>query len=171
MKRLLLYRHAKSDWNDPALEDFARPLAPRGRKAAPKMAAALAERGWRPDLVLCSAALRTQQTWELSAPALGEVPEVRVQRSLYLASPSQILRQIHRTAGDVGSLMVIGHNPGMESLAARLASRSEATPELERLRDKFPTAAVAAFAVEADAWSQLAPETCRLEAFLRPRDL
>ncbi len=171
MKRLLLYRHAKSDWNDARLEDFERPLAPRGRKAAPKVAAAMAERGWRPDLVLCSAALRTRQTWELSAAPLGGDPEVRILRGLYLASPAQILRNIHRAPDATSCLAVIGHNPGLENLALRLVGTRGPGPDIARLHDKFPTAAVAAIAIDTPHWTGLTPETCRLEAFLRPKDL
>lgn len=171
MKRLLLYRHAKSDWNDPRLEDFERPLAPRGRKAAPKVAATMAERGWRPDLVLCSAALRTRQTWELSATLLGGDPEVRILRGLYLASPAQILHHIHRVPDAAACLAVIGHNPGLENLTLRLVGGRGPGPDIARLHDKFPTAAVAAIAVDTPHWAALTPEACQLEAFLRPKDL
>ncbi|NIP89767.1 MAG: histidine phosphatase family protein, partial [Gammaproteobacteria bacterium] len=83
MKTLLLLRHAKSSWDDPSLEDFDRPLAPRGEKAAPVMAAYLASKGLRPDLVLCSPAARARQTWALVAQSLGDGIAVKELQSLY----------------------------------------------------------------------------------------
>lgn len=175
MKRLLLYRHGKSSWDDPRLEDFDRPLAKRGRKAAPEMGKAIAARGWRPDLVLCSAAARTQETCALTAPEIGaEIgggPEVKVLRSLYLASPAQILRQVHRVPDTVERVLVVGHNPGLENLALRLAGGEGGSPDLERLRDKFPTCALAVIALDAERWADTGPAVTRLEAFLRPKDV
>ncbi len=171
MKQLLLYRHAKSAWDDPQLEDFARPLAPRGRKAAPRMGRTMAARGWQPQRVLCSAARRTWQTWELTAPELGGSPQVKSLRGLYLASPAQILREIHRTPETVERLMVIGHNPGLETLARRLAGPDSGGAELARLQEKFPTAALAVFAVPLEQWRALTWSGARLTAFLRPKDL
>ena len=171
MKTLLLYRHAKSAWDDAHLDDFERPLAPRGRKAAPKMGRTLAARGLQPELVLCSAAVRTQQTWELTAPQLDGRSEIRILRSLYLASPAQILRHIHRTADSVTRLMVIAHNPGLETLSLRLSGPASAAEERARLGEKFPTAALAVFELPQQSWSDLQPNTATLTAFLRPRDL
>ena len=171
MKTLLLYRHAKSAWDDPHLEDFDRPLSPRGRKAAPTMGAALAAHGLLPDLVLCSAAVRTQETWRLTAPKLGGTPELKVLRSLYLASPAQLLRQIHRTADEVERLMVIAHNPGLETLSLRLAGPGSGGDDRARLSEKFPTAAVAVFELPQARWSALQAQGARLTSFLRPRDL
>ncbi|MGP1252795.1 MAG: SixA phosphatase family protein [Kiloniellales bacterium] len=171
MKTLLLYRHAKSAWDDAHLDDFERPLAPRGRKAAPKMGKAMAARDLKPELVLCSAAVRTQQTWELTAPRLDGSPEVRILRSLYLASPAQILRQIHRTADSVTRLMVIAHNPGLETLSLRLSGPGSAAEDRSRLGEKFPTAALAVFELTQQSWADLRPNTAKLVAFLKPRDL
>lgn len=171
MKTLLLYRHAKSAWGDPHLEDFDRPLSPRGRKAAPTMGAALAARGLQPNLVLCSAAVRTQETWRLTAPELGGTPELKVLRSLYLASPAQILRQIHGTDEEVNCVMVIAHNPGLETLSLRLADPGSNGEDRARLAEKFPTAAVAVFALLEQPWSALHAKGARLTEFLRPRDL
>jgi phosphohistidine phosphatase len=171
MKQLLLYRHGKSSWDDPDLEDFDRPLAKRGRKAAPLMGRTLAARDLVPDRVLCSAAVRTRETWELTAGEFGAMPEAKTLRSLYLASPAQILQQVHRTSDTVQRLMVVGHNPGLENLALRLAGGMGDSPDLELMRAKFPTCALAVIRLDAARWAETGPETTRLDAFLRPKDL
>jgi phosphohistidine phosphatase len=135
------------------------------------MGALMAGRGLVPDLVLCSAAVRAQQTWELTAPELGGSPEVKSLRSLYLASPAQILRQVHRVPDAVRRLMVIGHNPGLENLALRLAGGWGESPDLPQMREKFPTAALAVISVAAERWADVGPAVCRLESFVRPKDL
>src|SRR5439155_14129399 len=83
VRYLYLLRHAKSSWDDAGLEDHDRPLSPRGRKAAGKMADHLRASGTRPALVLCSSALRARQTLERVAPAFGEVVSIKVERPLY----------------------------------------------------------------------------------------
>src|SRR3546814_4108799 len=90
MRLLCLLRHAKSSWDDPGLADFDRPLAPRGRAAAPRIGAWIAAQGLCPDVVLCSPALRTRQTWELVAPACGGSARVDHRRSIYEAPPAHL---------------------------------------------------------------------------------
>ena len=92
MPHLILLRHAKSDWGDPALDDFDRPLATRGQRAAPVMGKWLAKKKWRPDLVLCSSAVRAKQTLDLVLAMLPGEPQVRYLKSLYLAPPSGMIR-------------------------------------------------------------------------------
>ena len=171
MKTLALFRHAKSDWSDPRLGDFDRPLAPRGIEAAPRMARAMKALGLAPDLVLCSEALRTRQTWDLAAPELGAAPRLVVLRSLYLASPSGLLEAIREVGPETGTLMLIGHNPGTEHLAAVLAGPGSDPKALKRMGKKFPTAALAVLTFEIATWQHAAPGTGRLSHFLRPRDL
>jgi phosphohistidine phosphatase len=166
---LILLRHAKSGWDDPGLADHDRPLAPRGRKAAPLVGAWLREQGLAPDLVLCSTALRAVATWDLVAGRLGARVPVRAMRSLYLAPPSRILKFVHRAPPEVERLLVVGHNPGLESLAHRLVGGG-AERDLSRLRTKFPTGAAAVIAFEVP-WREVAPGQGRLLHFLRPKDL
>jgi phosphohistidine phosphatase len=170
MKTLLLLRHAKSSWEDPSLDDFDRPLGPRGERAAPLMGDYLREEGLIPDVVLCSAARRTRQTWDLVRARLNSDPEVRFQRSLYLADPAQLLMDIHVQTDRAGTLLMIGHNPGTEILARRLAGRGE-VDELERMSRKFPTAALAVLTCPSDHWSEVTRGTCTLDRFVRPKDL
>ena len=171
MKTLALFRHAKSDWSDPALGDFDRPLAPRGLKAAPRMAKAMKSMGLAPELVLCSEAVRTRQTWDLVAPGLGADPRLVVRHGLYLASPAELLEAVRGVGPETGSLMLIGHNPGMEDLAAALAGPDSEAAALKRMARKFPTAALAVLAFEIADWRDAKPGTGRLTHFIQPRDL
>lgn len=171
MKTLALFRHAKSDWSDPRLGDFDRPLAPRGIKAAPRMARAMKGLGLAPDLVLCSEALRTRQTWDLAAPEIGAAARLVVRRALYLAAPGELLEAVRGVEPETETLMLIGHNPGMENLAAALAGPDSDPAAVQRMGRKFPTAALAVLTFEIAAWRNAAPGTGRLTHFLQPRDL
>lgn len=170
MNELLLLRHAKSSWDDPSLDDFDRPLAPRGRKAAKLMGQVIAEHGWRPGFVLVSAALRARQTWQRVAAELGsERPDTNHDEALYMASADQLLDAIRATEPQTQRLMVIGHNPGMETLALGLAAPASDAGALNRMRKKFPTAALASFTF-GGSWKTLGFGTARLTHFLRPKD-
>ncbi len=165
-KRLLLIRHAKSSWDDPALSDHERPLAPRGRKAAERIAEHLSRASHDLDLVLCSSARRTRETLERLATAFGDA-EVLVEDDLYGASASELIDRLHEVPEPVGSLAVIGHNPGIQDLTIELATNG---PELERARTKFPTAAIAVLEFDAP-WTELATGAARLVSFTVPKDL
>jgi phosphohistidine phosphatase len=173
MRSLLLLRHAKSSWDDPALDDFDRPLAERGLRDAPVMGAEIARRGWKPDFVLVSTALRAQQTWILASAAFGDSPEpteTRFEQELYMAEARAIL-DLLRTAPEIARcILVIGHNPGMENFALSLCSPESRQKPLERMIRKFPTAALARFTLE-QPWSELQTGTARLTHFLRVKDL
>lgn len=168
MKQLLLLRHAKSSWDDPDLGDFDRPLAQRGLQAAKSMGRELVARDWLPDLALVSAALRTRDTWRLVAADLPAHPRVAFADALYDASAADILSQIRQADASSGSLLVVGHNPGLEDLAKQLAGPGSEAKARKRLEEKFPTAALARFIFEGD-WSGLS--SARLTHCLRPKDL
>jgi phosphohistidine phosphatase len=119
---------------------------------------------FEPELVLCSTARRARETLERIEPALGRAP-VRVERELYDASARELFARLRRLPDSVGSVLVIGHNPGMHELALELAGSA---PELA---GKFPTAALAAFAFHGSAWGELGPEATELVELTRPRDL
>jgi phosphohistidine phosphatase len=170
MRTLLLMRHAKSSWDRPDLADVDRPLAPRGRQAAPLIARYLEKRRLTPDLVLCSHAVRVQETWRLMAPVLGGPIACKTLRSLYSAAPSRLIEPLRRVADEVQVLLVIGHNPGLGGLAAGLAGAGS-KKALERLRAKFPTAGLAVLAFEIERWDELAAGAGRLEDLVRPKDL
>jgi phosphohistidine phosphatase len=169
MRRLLLMRHAKSSWDQPGLADVDRPLAPRGRKAAQAMGRRMRKDRLQPDLVLCSPATRVRETWDLLQEELGEDLPCRTLRSLYPGAPSRVLAALSRTGDDVSSLLLIGHNPGLTSLALRLVRTGEAKPR-RLMEEKFPTAALAVIAFEAAHWSEI-DAGGRLLDFIRPKDL
>jgi phosphohistidine phosphatase len=170
MRTLMLMRHAKSSWDRPDLADLDRPLAPRGRETAPLIARYIKQSRWRPDLVLCSPATRVSETWQLMAPVLGDTVPCKTLRAIYPGAPSRLLDTLRRAADDVATLMLIGHNPGLGHLAASLCG-SGPKQALERLRGKFPTAALAVIQFDIDHWNELAAGAGRLRAFVRPKDL
>jgi phosphohistidine phosphatase len=167
MKRLYLLRHAKSSWDDPTLADSDRPLARRGRRAAKVMAEHLRREGTSPELVLCSPSRRTRETLERIAPGLGKNAEVRIEPELYAGSAATLLEQLHGVPDEVDSVLLVGHNPAIQELALSLARRGS---ESERVREKFPTAALATLELDA-SWPQLAPGSAELLAFVRPKEL
>jgi phosphohistidine phosphatase len=165
-----LFRHAKSSWSDPDLSDFDRPLAPRGERACEVMADYFRLGDIHPGLVVCSAALRTRQTLERVRPGLGESPVVRHYRGLYHAGPQAMLNRLRRTPDDVQRVMLIGHNPGMQTLAQRLAGGG-AQEDLHRLSENLPTAALAILVYHGCAWKDLEEGSCELHSLVVPRDL
>ena len=162
---LYLLRHAKSDWGELAAPDIDRPLAPRGRKAARAVGRHLKSSGTSPELILCSPARRTRQTLELITEVWEVAPKVSFEPWLYAASASTLLANLQALPPKTLSAMLIGHNPSMEELAATLAGTGA---ELARLRDKFPTGALATLRVP--EWRQLAPGCAELVTFVVPRD-
>lgn len=171
MKTLYLLRHAKSDWSDPSLEDFDRPLAPRGLKAAPRMGRAFRKQGLKLDLVLCSAARRAQETWEQFQSELKQDAHVKVMRSLYLATPSRLLSTVRRVREPAQRVMLIGHNPGFHHLAVRLSGPASKPKALSKLWHKYPTGALAVIKFETATWSAVGDCPGRLVQFLRPKDM
>ncbi len=168
MPELLLLRHAKSDWNDPNLDDFDRPLAPRGKRAAALMGRYLSANNLQPDLVLCSSAQRARETLELVLTALASAPEISYLKSLYLAPPSRMLAVLRRQDPDRGRILLIAHNPGMQHLALDLMGPDRSAPA-RRLMEKYPTAALVRFRVA--AWPSLGERPAKLVDFVRPREL
>lgn len=170
MKTLFLLRHAKSSWSEPGLADFDRPLNERGRRAAPLIALHLAHGGLLPDLILCSAARRTRETLALMLPALARDAVVRIESGLYGADAATLLRRLKRIEAEVDCVLLIGHNPGLEDLAAGICGGGP-EPMRRRMDEKFPTAALAAFALDAACWSSLREGAAVLTDFVLPRDL
>jgi len=165
-----LLRHAKSNWDDPGLADRQRSLAPRGRRATAAIRRYLEEEGVRPDLILCSPALRTLQTLEGIVGALEGVP-VRVEEGIYFGGGAAVLGLLRSLPGSCPSAMVIGHNPTLEDLAMELLDPgADHDPSLRRMSYKYATGALATLEGPA-AWSDLEPGRCRLISFVCPRDL
>jgi phosphohistidine phosphatase len=167
IRHLLLLRHAKSSWDDPHLADHDRPLSERGRRAAVAVRDHLARVGTMPELVLCSSAVRTVQTLELIRPSLPAGTAVEIDPELYGADSGELLARLRQVSTSVRSTMLIGHNPGIENLAASLVGTGDDTARMA-MRSKFPTAAIAHLAIE-HRWSALAPRAATLEQFWTPR--
>ncbi|TNC65163.1 SixA phosphatase family protein [Rubellimicrobium roseum] len=163
--RLLLIRHAKSDWGDPGLPDHERPLNNRGRRDAPRMGRWIVEQGLAPAEVLCSDARRTRETLELMQPEWPSSPPASFRRELYHATPEAMLAVLEEARSDTVAL--VGHNPGIGALAARLARRA---PDHPRWED-YPTASVAALAFEAESWFAISEGRGDVRAFAIPADL
>ena len=170
MKTLYLYRHAKSSWKDPTLADFERPLKGRGRRAAKSMAAYMAEHRLVPDIIVCSSAQRTRETLAMLRDALGRDIPASIDDALYMASAADLLRQVQDLDDGLASAMFIGHNPGLHDLALGLTGGGEPEP-WNRMRSKFPTAALAVLACPGQRWRAIKPLGATLKAFVCPRDL
>jgi phosphohistidine phosphatase len=171
-RRLVLLRHAKSAWPD--LPDHERPLAKRGQRDAPAAGRWLREGGMVPDRVLCSTARRTRETWQLMMPELGtDPPPVNYEDEVYEARRETLLDLARQTEPEASSMLIIGHNPGIQDLALMLAADPDGDTDaglLLRAAAKFPTAAVAVLAFSG-AWARLGPGRARLIAFVTPSDL
>jgi phosphohistidine phosphatase len=166
-RRLILLRHAKSDWPD--VPDRDRPLAKRGRRDAPRMGRWLHEHGYQPDVVVVSAARRARQTWDLAAPELGGSPAVRFEPRAYAASALTLLYLAQELPSRYLTALLIGHNPGLSELASRLAA-PPVTGNGPRPAISLPTAAIAILEFSGD-WSSLTPGQGRLVSLIAPADL
>lgn len=170
MRKLYLLRHAKSSWDDPSMDDFDRPLTNRGRKNARQMAKFLAATRVRPAMALVSPARRSRTTFDAIEAKIEGVP-VAYEEGLYEAGRSQLLDRLHRLDDHLPSVMVVGHNPGLERLVHALCAGHGDAGALARLKEKFPTCTLAVLDFPKAHWAELAPGTCRLVEFIRPKDL
>ena len=169
MRTIILLRHAKSSRDDPETADFDRPLSPRGKRAAKAVRALLRRRKTIPDAVLASSAVRTAETLRRIAPELGAAPSVLLERRLYLASAAKLLARLKALDDSFQSVLLIGHNPGLQRLALLLAGRGK-EEELARLAAKFPTAGLAELAFPGAHWRELAPASAELVFLWSPKD-
>lgn len=168
MKRLYLLRHAKSGWDAPVASDFDRPLSRRGQKAARAMAREMRTLGLTFDRILASPAARVVETLEGLAEAWGHDPGAETDPRLYLASAATLLRIVQTAGEEHESLMLVGHNPGMEQLALLLSGEGEYR---DLLAEKFPTGALAEIELPVMHWAEVGEGQGILSRFIRPRDL
>ena len=171
MKRLILFRHAKSDWDDPVARDFDRPLNRRGEKAALVMGEFAKARGIRFDMVVASPAVRVVETLNSFFTSYGEVVDPHWDRRIYLASTPTLFEVIRDLPDSADSVLMSGHNPGLEELILDLVPDDGASPLREDVEVKFPTASIAVMDLPIDHWSEVKPNIASLASFTRPRDL
>jgi len=168
VRTLMLLRHAKSDWDSDAADDFARPLAERGRKAAERMGAWMRRHVSVPDYVISSPAVRARETVGILCETLGrDATQVLYEDSLYLADAVELLSLVRGFPGEAKSVMLVGHNPGMEELLAYLCGENLPTTSNGKL---LPTATLAQITVAA-AWRNIRRNSCQLIAITRPKEL
>jgi len=161
MKTLLLLRHAKSDWDDPSLRDFDRPLAARGERDAPRIGKALRKRGILPDLIISSPAARAKATIEAVTRAAKMNLEIRFDEVVYGASSPELISLIRGLPEKDSCLLLVGHNPGFEDLVGRLSGSHE----------RMPTAALACIEFQADRWEDINDGEGKLLWVLTPKKL
>jgi phosphohistidine phosphatase len=170
MQTLILLRHAKSSWDHPGLDDFDRPLADRGLKAAPRMGDYLQSQSIKPDLIVCSSSVRTRQTLALITPQLDSQPKAIFEDDLYLATASNLLERIQALPARAHTVILIGHNPGFHDVA-QLLIKSGDHADQAALATKFPTCAAAIITFPVKRWSEIAPHTGHLTTFMTPSRL
>jgi phosphohistidine phosphatase len=161
MKTVFLLRHAKSSWKDPDRADFERPLNERGRKAAQLVGRYLAQQEIILDLVVSSPALRARQTIELVQRTAKRSVELRFDQRIYEASAAQLLEVISQIEDDRKSILIVGHNPGMEELLALLVGGEQ----------NMPTASLARVSLHSKKWEKVPGGKAELVEFVRAKDL
>ena len=160
MKTLYILRHAKSSWNDTSLTDYERPLNERGLRTAPFMGKLMEERGLVPDVIVSSPAIRARQTAELVCEASGFEPEISFNELIYEANVGTLVAVVSELNDENGSLLLVGHNPGAESLIYYLTG--EIAP--------MPTAALGVIELDIETWTEIDGGCGKLKQVIRPKD-
>ncbi len=171
MKTLGLFRHAKSDWQDPRARDFDRPLNARGRKGAAIMGKHVRDHGVRWERMLSSPAIRCAETIEIACQAADQPVAVQWDRRIYLASSVTLADLLREQAGDPASILMVGHNPGLEDLIFDLVPDDGSSPLRDVVEEKFPTASFAVLELDIEKWADLKDKCGKLVHLTRPRDL
>ncbi len=171
MKTLGLFRHAKSDWHDPRARDFDRPLNPRGEKGAGLVGRHIFDHDVKWDKVIASPAVRVAETIELAAKATGRPIAVNWDRRIYLASSATLLDLLREQKDDPGSVLMVGHNPGLEDVIFDLVPDDGTSPLRDVVELKFPTASFAVLELDIEHWNELKDLCGKLVHLIRPRDL
>jgi phosphohistidine phosphatase len=170
MKRLTVLRHAKSSWDDSGLDDLNRPLNERGWKSARRMGRELKHRGVHFDFVLASTAARVRETIVAIQEKYDFGAPIRFEPSIYLATEETLLSLIQALPDTIGTVLIIGHNPGLERLTVELTHDDEHGLR-QRVAGKFPTAAFAAIELPAEKWADVTPGSGEVAELIVPKDL
>lgn len=160
-RRLILMRHAKSSWASPGLTDHARPLNDRGRRDAPRVAAALQSLGWSPQAVSSSDSARTRETWEEMSSTFDTCHDVTFTHALYHAGLSDIIDESHSWDDALETILTLGHNPGWQMALYSLSGQ-----DLE-----MTTANAALLIGEGESWADALTGRWVLTDLLRPKAL
>lgn len=161
MRTLLVLRHAKSDWSDSGAHDHDRPLNHRGERDAPRVGELLRQQRLIPDLVISSDAVRAHTTARAVCQAAGYAGEIRLDHSLYLAAPDDLICVLRSAEDHAGIVMVVGHNPGLEGLISQLTGEPA----------YLPTATLAKLLLPIERWRDLDESTAgSLSDVWRPKD-
>jgi len=170
MKRLTLLRHAKSGDDGTVARDFDRPLNAKGRRAARAIGRYMRDQALRFDVVIASPALRVVETLEEVEAVHGLGPATSWDKRLYLATSDELLDVVHRAPKEAETILLVGHNPGLEQLVLRLVPHG-ADGARGDVEVKYPTASLAEMIFPVDRWDQVAEGGGDLTRFVRPRDL
>jgi phosphohistidine phosphatase len=161
MKTLFVLRHAKSSWENADLSDFERPLNKRGLEAAPLMGEVMKKNQFQPETILSSPAKRARQTAEIINEKAGINGEIKYEERIYEASPARLLEVISEQNDEIGSLVIVGHNPGLEGLVRFTTGQSE----------PMPTAALAVIDLEITKWNEIDSSNGTLRTLIRPKEV
>lgn len=161
LRQLLLMRHAKSSWDNANMSDHDRPLAPRGKKAAPEMAEWLVKNQYVPELIRSSTACRALETAELVISYLPSEIPLEVFGGLYHAPPETLKLAASQVDASISRVMIVAHNPGMYELLSQFTEKD--TP--------FPTAAIACLESECSSWYQFFGSKPKLKFFVTPKEI
>ncbi len=170
MKRLFVLRHAKSSWDDPALEDFNRPLNDRGWKAARRIGRELNHRDLRFDLVIASMAARVRETIDGLRDKLDLNVEIRFEPRMYLADEQTLLSLVRALPEKVHAPLLVGHNPGLERLLVEL-THDDGDGLRNRIATRYPTGAFAGVELPADRWTDVTPGDGEIVELILPKEL
>ncbi|MDX3959852.1 histidine phosphatase family protein [Aliarcobacter skirrowii] len=160
MRELILIRHAKSDWSNPLLDDFERPLNKRGEKNAPFMAKILKKELQKPDLIISSPSFRTKLTLEYFLKEFEYKGEVIFEKSIYEAPFENLLKVIKNIDDKYKTIFLIGHNPGLNDLANFLLGSFE---------DNIPTSGVLKIDFDTNSWKNISKDNSKLIFFKYPK--
>ena len=169
MKTIFLLRHAKSSWDNTKLEDFDRPLATRGIKSCKKIGKFFKKKKLVPDIVYCSTAVRAKQTWDLINRIVEKKKNIIYEDQLYMANSSIFMNFVKKTNDNFKTLMIVSHNPGIESFCLELSK--ENNEYINDIKTKYPTGSLAILKVNLKKWSEIRYESGIIYEFIKPRKL
>jgi phosphohistidine phosphatase len=146
VRQLLILRHAKSSWADSSKDDWHRPLNERGLRDAPRVGEWLRARSLVPDLIITSDAVRARTTAQAVATSAGYAQELIIEPPLYLATPADVIEVLNRVPDEAArSVMIVGHNPGLEDVIEQLTGETHG----------LPTAALVQLELPIDSWKDV----------------